>query len=79
MIQVHRHNQPDQDLWLNPDLIQQIETTPDTVIMLSNETRLVVSETPEVIVDRIRTWRAGILRRAESPTALKTVVALPTT
>lgn len=79
MIPVHRHNHPEAELWLNPDLIQQIETTPDTVIMLTNDTRLVVSESPEVIADRIQGWRASILRRAESPTVLKTVVALPTT
>ena len=79
MIPVHRHNHPESELWLNPDLIQQIETTPDTVILLTNETRFVVAETPEVLVDRIQTWRAGILRRAESPSVLKTVVALPTT
>jgi flagellar protein FlbD len=79
MIPVHRHNHPESEHWLNPDMIQSIETTPDTVILLTNETRLVVQESPEVIVDRIRSWRAGIIRRAQSPDVVKTVVALPTT
>jgi len=79
VIPVHRHNHPEAELWLNPDLIQQIETTPDTVILLTNETRLVVLERPEEIAARIRAWRASILRRADEPEVVKKVVALPTT
>ena len=79
MVPVHRHNHPESPLWLNPDLIQQIEAIPDTVILLTNETRLVVSETPEVITDRIREWQASIVRRAHAPDLVKKVVPLPTT
>jgi flagellar protein FlbD len=79
MIAVHRHNHPESQLWLNPDLIQQIETTPDTVIMLTNDTRLVVIETPAEVIDLIQAWRSEIIRRAGRPEVVKTVVALPTT
>jgi flagellar protein FlbD len=79
MIPVHRHNHPEAEIWINPDMIQQIETTPDTVVLLTNETRLVVLERPEEIAARIREWRASIVRRVESPEIVKKVVALPTT
>ena len=52
MIAVHRLTHPECPLYLNPDLIQQIETTPDTVDHCStNGTRLVVDEEPAEILD----------------------------
>lgn len=38
---------------LNADLIQAIESTPDTVITLTNETKYVVKESKEEIVNRV--------------------------
>jgi flagellar protein FlbD len=70
---------PDNEVWLNPDLIQTVETTPDTVILLTNETRLVVQETPEQVVALVLGWRAGVLARANVPDVVKKVVPLPTT
>ena len=79
MVPLHRHNHPETAVWLNPDLIQQIETTPDTVVLLTNETRLVVIESPEELADRVREWHASIVRRAREPESVKKVVPLPTT
>jgi flagellar protein FlbD len=79
MIPVHRLTHPETPIWLNPDLIQTVETTPDTVISLTNGARLVVDETPERVVALVREWRAGILQRAASPDAVKNVVPLPMT
>jgi flagellar protein FlbD len=79
MIPVHRLTHPETPVWLNPDLIQMVETTPDTVISLTNGARLVVDETPEQIVQHVREWRAGVVARAADPNVLKTVVALPIT
>ncbi len=79
MIPFHRHNHPETALWLNPDLIQQVETTPDTVVLLTNETRLVVLETPEEIAEHVREWRASVVRRSREPEVVKKVVPLPTT
>jgi flagellar protein FlbD len=69
VIAVHRITQPDHDLFVNPDLIQVIEANPDTVIVLVNGTRFVVSETAAEIADLVRAWRASILDAIEHPSA----------
>lgn len=59
MIPVTRLNQS--SIVLNSDLIEQIESTPDTLITLTNNQKLVVLETPDEIVERIRRYRRSIL------------------
>ena len=46
---------------LNCDLIEQIESTPDTVITLTNDQKLTVLETAEEIVELVRQYRRSIL------------------
>ncbi len=59
MIQVtHLNHTP---FVLNSDLIEQIESTPDTVITLTNHQKLTVLETAEEIVERVRLYRQSIL------------------
>jgi len=58
MIHVTRLNQS--SIVLNCDLIEQIESTPDTVITLTNNQKLTVLETAEEIVERIRLYRRSI-------------------
>jgi flagellar protein FlbD len=58
MIHVTRLNQS--SIVLNCDLIEQIESTPDTVITLTNSQKLTVLETAEEIVERIRLYRRSI-------------------
>ena len=70
MIPVHRLTHPEAPLWLNPDLIQQIEQTPDTVISLTNGTRLVVDESPAEILELVRRWRATVVALAVQPELL---------
>ena len=86
MIAVHRLTHPECPLWLNPDLIQQIEQTPDTVILLTNGTRLVVDEEPADILELVRKWRATVVALAaqpgllgDAPARLKSVPPLPIT
>jgi flagellar protein FlbD len=79
VIPVHRLTHPESPVWLNPDLIQLIETTPDTVISLTNGTRLVVDEDPEAILELVRVWRATVVALAARPEQLKTVLELPIT
>ncbi len=43
---------------LNSDLIETIEPTPDTVITLTNGAKYIVSESVEVILERIAGFRA---------------------
>jgi flagellar protein FlbD len=86
VIAVHRLTHPECPLWLNPDLIQQIEQTPDTVISLTNGTRLVVDEDPAQILELVRQWRATVVALAAdaellstAPVRLKSVPDLPIT
>jgi flagellar protein FlbD len=62
MIPIHRLTHPEQSLLLNPDHIQMVESTPDTVVLLASGARLVVMETPEEIAERVREWRASVAR-----------------
>lgn len=60
MIHVTRLNQS--SVVLNSDLIEQIESTPDTLITLTNNQKLIVLETADEIVERIRLYRRSILQ-----------------
>jgi flagellar protein FlbD len=73
MIELHRLTHPDQPFHLNPDLIQTVEATPDTVISLESAAKFLVLETPEEIVGLIRDWHASIIARANHP-GLRAVV-----
>ena len=48
------------ELYINPDLIQTIEITPNTVITFTNDHKIVVEEPPEVIIERIIRFRAKV-------------------
>jgi len=58
MIQLTRINHV--PLVLNSDLIEHIETTPDTVISLTNGQKIVVLETTEEIVRKVIEFRRAI-------------------
>ena len=70
MILLHRLAQPDQPFYLNPDLIHTVEATPDTVVSLEGGHRLIVIESDETVIERVRDWRASIIARAEDLAAL---------
>ncbi len=59
------HKLKGEPLFLNADLIESIESTPDTVVTLADGRRIMLSDSPEDVVDRIRTYRASILVAAE--------------
>ncbi len=59
MITVTRLNGP--AFALNPDLIERIEATPDTVIHLVGGTSYVVVESVDDIVGRVREDRAAVI------------------
>jgi flagellar protein FlbD len=61
MIQVTRINRT--AMVLNSDLIEHIETTPDTVISLTTGQKFVVRESAEEIVERVVRFRAAIGER----------------
>jgi flagellar protein FlbD len=57
MIELTRLGAHGEQFWLNPDLVCTIEAHPDTVIALTTGTKVMVRETPEDIVERVRAWR----------------------
>mgnify|MGYP001554844685 CR=1 FL=1 len=58
MIKVTRFN--GKALYINAELIQFVEGTPDTVITLTNETRMVVSETTDEVINQIIAYRQKV-------------------
>ncbi|HUI83927.1 MAG TPA: flagellar FlbD family protein [Candidatus Binatia bacterium] len=54
-------------LALNCDLIKYVEEAPDTVITLLNGEKLVVRETTEEVIERVRDFRRSLL--AATPAA----------
>ena len=50
---------------LNPDLIERAEATPDTVLTLCDGNKMVIGESVEQVVARVREYRASILTLAD--------------
>lgn len=48
---------------VNSDQIAWIEYSPDTVISLMNGEKLIVRESPETIVDRVKAFRRDVFAR----------------
>jgi flagellar protein FlbD len=65
MIELTRLNT--KTIFINPDLIQSIEETPDTLISLSNGDHYLVREKAAELIEKIVDFRVTILRRAEKP------------
>lgn len=61
MIRVTRINRA--PLILNSDLIEHVETTPDTVITLTNGQKFMVLESADEVVRRVAQFRREILAR----------------
>jgi flagellar protein FlbD len=58
------HGRP---LYVNPDLLEGIELTPDTQLVFIGGKRTYVKESPEEIVDRIVAFRQRTAARAIIP------------
>lgn len=54
------------EIYINPDMIETIEETPDTHITLMNGNRYLVLEKARMVVDRIVVFKARIIHRAET-------------
>jgi flagellar protein FlbD len=59
---------------VNSDQIAWIEYNPDTVVALSNGEKLIVRESPETLVERVKDFKraiaGGLGRRLDAPPAL---------
>lgn len=68
MIHLTRLNH--RSLVLNSDLIESLETTPDTVISLTTGQKLTVCEASDEVIRRIIAFRREVLRAHEADTAV---------
>ena len=59
MIQLTRTNGA--QFYLNPELIQTVEKTPDTIITLINNKKIIVKDTPQEIAERFIEYRRRTL------------------
>jgi flagellar protein FlbD len=59
MIQLTRLN--NQPFAVNSDLIKFIEKAPDTVVTLTSGEKIVVLETPEIVIEKIIAFRRALL------------------
>lgn len=63
MIRLHRFR--GEEFFLNCDLIESVESTPDTVLTLFDGRKIVVADRAEDVVESIRMFRASVLRAAD--------------
>jgi flagellar protein FlbD len=59
MIKLH-HGREQREIWVNADLIETVESTPDTVVKLTTDRRLIVAETPEEIAALVIEYRRRV-------------------
>ncbi len=51
---------------VNPDLLERVDTTPDTVLTLLDGTKYVVVETVEEVIAQVRAFRASVIAEART-------------
>ena len=54
-----------QDFFINCDLMEFIESTPDTIISLTTGKKIIVKETAEEVIDKIIDFKSRALRNWE--------------
>ncbi|MDR1328544.1 MAG: flagellar FlbD family protein [Oscillospiraceae bacterium] len=64
MIQVTRINKTDV-FFVNEDLIEFIEETPDTIISLSTDKKILVMESADTVIERIKEAKRGVWQGRE--------------
>ena len=71
MVELNRLGAHGEPVWVNPDLIATIEAHPDTVLVLTTGTKVVVSDSIQDVIASIREWRVSIARGALKPHAVE--------
>jgi flagellar protein FlbD len=61
MIMLHRLGHQAEPFYLSPEMIVTVEANPDTVVTLTTGAKVIVHESPEVVVKRVRRARAEVL------------------
>lgn len=65
---------------LNPDLIERLDVTPDTVVTLIDGAKYLVAESLEEVIDAIRRFRASVVALANAgdiPTEVTAIASAP--
>ena len=76
MIRLHRFR--GEEFFLNADLVESVENTPDTVLTLFDGRKIVVHESAEEVAELITVYRASVLRLADAArTGERNLVAFP--
>ena len=65
MIEVHSIN--GDPLYINPDHIETMRVTPDTVLFLNNGKRILIKDTPEDVINGIVAFRKRIFSSLIQP------------
>lgn len=60
-------------IYVNPDLIQYLEASPDTRVTLTTGTMLMVLDDPSVVVERVIAYRRSILEGSAPPPPLRVI------
>jgi len=72
------HHLRGEEFYLNADLIESVEATPDTIITLFDGRKIVVAEATSDVIDEILFFRASVLRVADDlRTRNADLIALP--
>jgi flagellar protein FlbD len=61
VITLHRLGHAAEPFYLSPEMIVTVEANPDTVVTLTTGAKIIVHESPEVVVQRIRRDRVAVL------------------
>ncbi len=48
-------------IYINPELIQTVEATPDTVVTLMNNKKFIVKDTPQELAERFIEYRRMVM------------------
>jgi uncharacterized protein YlzI (FlbEa/FlbD family) len=66
MITLHRLGHPNEELYVNHDMIVTVVANPDTVITLRDGEKIVVADPPEAVAEKVLNSRAEVLALAFS-------------
>lgn len=58
-------------IYINPELIQTVEATPDTVITFTDNKKLICKESPQEVAERFIEYQRKVMSPFDPPTADK--------
>jgi flagellar protein FlbD len=65
MIRLHQGRDGERPVWVNAELVETVEATPDTVVTLLTGRKLLVHETPDELVALVVEYRRRVASRPQ--------------